>query len=127
LEISNDIYLRVVTINPLKFALTCVTTGGPATQVTWAKDNWTYRFPADIGVELLQHVVDYENATYVNEIVISSSKIAGRYDFYSLNAVTREVSSTIDLSGKKDTLVVYKHYIILCRSSAAATQWKHSV
>jgi hypothetical protein len=96
----------VVTLNPLKFVLACVTTGGPATQVRWTKNHRSYSISAEIGVELLQHVVDYENATYVNELVISSHIIAGRYNFYSSNALTSEISSTVDLSGKKDSLAV---------------------
>jgi hypothetical protein len=83
----------VVTVSPLKFALTCVTTGGPATQVTWTRDGY------GIAGEKMQHVMDYENATYSNEIVISTQILAGRYSFNSSNAVTRQVSSTIDLSG----------------------------
>jgi hypothetical protein len=94
LEISTAIYLRVVTVSPMKFTLVCVTTGGPATQVTWTKDRYY-----GIAGEKMQHVMDYENATYSNEIVISYYLLAGRYSFHSSNAVARQVSSTIDLSG----------------------------
>jgi hypothetical protein len=98
LEISTAVYIRVVTVSPLKFALACTTTGGPAAQVTWMRNGHS------IGGEKMQHVTDYENATYSNEIVISTQILAGRYSFHSSNAVTRQVSSTIDLSGMHGTV-----------------------
>jgi hypothetical protein len=78
----------VVALDPLRFALACVTTGGPATQVWWTRDG------SDIAGESTQHVLDYENATYLNEVVIHTYSIAGRYRFYSSNAVIGQVSST---------------------------------
>jgi hypothetical protein len=93
LAIVTGVHFRLVTLSPLKFALACVTTGGPATQVTWTRDGY------GIAGEKMQHVMDYENATYSNEVVISSHRLAGRYSFRTSNAVTRQVSSTINLSG----------------------------
>ena len=97
MSISKDIYLRMVSLDPLKFALVCVTAGGPATQMTWGK-NGIQSIPNTVGVKS-QKVVNYEDAMYINEIVISTYIIAGRYTFHSSNAVTNEVSSTLDVSG----------------------------
>ena len=99
MSISRDVYLRMVSLDPLKFALVCVTTGGPATQVTWEKDG----IQSILGV-MSQKVVNSEDATYINEILISTYVIAGRYTFYSSNAVTNEVSSTLDVSGMQITV-----------------------
>ena len=97
MSISRDVYFRMVSLDPLKFALACVTTGGPATHVTWGKDGIQSN-PDRVGV-MLQKVVNSEDATYINEILIFTYVIAGRYTFYSSNAVTNEVSSTLDVSG----------------------------
>ena len=97
MSISKDVYLRIMTLDPLKFALVCVTTGGAATQVTWGKDA-IHNVGDTVGARS-QIVANYEDSTYINEIVISIYVIAGRYTFYSSNAVTNEVSSTLDVSG----------------------------
>ena len=97
MSISKDVYLRIMTLDPLKFALVCVTTGGPATQVTWGKGG-IHSIPDTVGVKS-QKVINYKDAMYINEIVISTYIIAGTYTFYSSNAVTNEVSSTLDVSG----------------------------
>ena len=102
MSISRDVYLRMVSLDPLKFALVCITTGGPATRVTWGKDG-IQSIPDTVGVKS-QKVVNYEDAMYINEIVISTYVIAGRYTFYSSNAVTNEVSSTLDVSGMQTAI-----------------------
>ena len=82
----------MVSLDPLKFALVCVTTGGPATHVTWMRNG----IQAGIGAKL---ITDYEEATYTNEIIMSGYSISGRYDFQSSNAATDQVTSMLDVSG----------------------------
>ena len=128
MSISKDIYLRMVSLDPLKFALVCVTAGGPATQMTWGK-NGIQSIPNTVGVKS-QKVVNYEDAMYINEIVISTYIIAGTYTFHSSNAVTNEVSSTLDVSGI--CRLPFSDLAVLCflynhRCQATAIQWKHSV
>jgi hypothetical protein len=117
LTIFTDVYFRVVTIDPLAFALTCVTTGGPATQVWWT------RYGYGIGGEKTQHVLDYENATYLNEIVINTYMylLAGKYSFYSSNAVTRQVSSTFTLLDLGMLTEVHMHACIIKLSPEVKT------
>ena len=76
-------------VDPLEFVLACETTGGPATTVTWSR-NGHY-----IHLVQAQHIIDYEGATYRNEITLSGSNniIASEYIFNASNSVTKSVSS----------------------------------
>ena len=86
---------RIVHFDPLSFALACVTTGGPATIVTWQKNGYVFpRYTQN------QNVTDYEEATYINEVTVSSSTIAGSYIFHVSNAVSSATSRLSVLSGK---------------------------
>ena len=99
LSISKDVYIsRVMSINPLEFVLACETTGGPATTVTWRR-NGRY-----IILVQKQYILDYEEATYRNEITISGSNniIASEYIFNVLNAVTNPVSSMFNHAGNNN-------------------------
>ena len=126
MSVSKDVYLKVGRLDPLEFALVCVTTGGPATHVTWRRNG----IPVGIGVKL---VTSYEEATYTNEIAISGYTIAGRYDFQSSNAITNQVTSALDISGINTIIInftctiVYSPCLYIYRCQATATQWKHRV
>ena len=62
----------------------CTSTGGPATDVTWSKDNLNIRFSMASNEELYEHsqiIIDLTSATYENRlrIVDKSSEAAGNY------------------------------------------------
>ena len=62
--------------------ITCTSTGGPATDVTWSKDNVNIRL--SMGGQLYEHsqiIINTTSATYENRlrIVDKSSEIAGNY------------------------------------------------
>ena len=62
--------------------ITCTSTGGPATDVTWSRDNVTINTASNGGVyEHSQVIVNTTSATYENKlkIVDKSSKKAGTY------------------------------------------------
>ena len=62
--------------------ITCTTSGGPATDVTWFKDNERISIVSDEGLyEYSQIIINTINATYENRlrIVDKSSKAAGTY------------------------------------------------
>ena len=84
-----------ISLNPLRFTISCLTTGGPATNVTWSKNgNSTLH---DQAVEV-QTVTSYEDSTYLNEIVLPDDIIAGEYRIDVSNAVS-SVSSYFNVSG----------------------------
>ena len=67
--------------------ITCTSTGGPATDVTWSKDNVNIRLSMGDLYEHSQIIINTTSATYENmlRIVDKSSEVAGNY--------TREVTN----------------------------------
>ena len=61
--------------------ITCTSTGGPATDVTWSKDNITIRLTMGGLYEHSQIIINTTSATYENRlrIVDKSSEAAGNY------------------------------------------------
>ena len=59
----------------------CTSTGGPATDVTWSKDNINIRLTMGGLYEYSQIIIDTTSATYENRlrIVDKSSEVAGTY------------------------------------------------
>ena len=61
--------------------ITCTSTGGPATDVTWSKDNVHIRLTMGGLYEHSQTIINTSSATYENRlrIVDKSSEAAGNY------------------------------------------------
>ena len=61
--------------------ITCTSTGGPATDVTWSKDNLNIRLSMGGLYEHFQIIINTTSATYENRlrIVDKSSEAAGTY------------------------------------------------
>ena len=61
--------------------ITCTSTGGPATDVTWSKDNVNIRLTMGDFYEYSQIIINATSATYENrlKIVDKSSEAAGNY------------------------------------------------
>ena len=61
--------------------ITCTSTGGPATDVTWSKDNVNIRLTMGDLYEHSQIIINTTSATYENRlrIVDKSSEAAGNY------------------------------------------------
>ena len=85
-----------MSVTPLVFALACVTTGGPATDVTWSNDGYV------VSNEQQQVVTDYKNSTYLNEIIFNDTIIAGDYGVNVSNDVS-SITSTLSISGINDS------------------------
>ena len=58
--------------DPPVFTLTCVSTGGPATIVTWTRDG--NNVPYDATHELTQTVTDQFNIVYSNVLTVTGSE-----------------------------------------------------
>ena len=69
--------------------ITCTSTGGPATDVTWSKDNINIRLSMTMGglYEYSQIIINTTSATYENRlrIVDKSSEAAGNYTCHVTN------------------------------------------
>ena len=61
--------------------ITCTSTGGPATDVTWSKDNVNIKLTMGDFYEHSQIIINTTSATYANRlrIVDKSSEAAGNY------------------------------------------------
>ncbi|MCG8624552.1 MAG: immunoglobulin domain-containing protein, partial [Proteobacteria bacterium] len=61
--------------------ITCTSTGGPATDVTWSKDNINITLTTGNLYEHSQIIINTTSATYENRlrIVDKSSEVAGNY------------------------------------------------
>ena len=77
----------------LQFTLTCISTGGPATNVTWTRDSVTV-------TEGTQTVLnDPETAQYTHTLTITGRQ-QGMYKCSVTNAVSRNTSKVLNVQGK---------------------------
>ena len=74
-----------LTADPPVFTLTCVSTGGPATTVTWTRDGNNVLY--DATHELTQTVTDQLNIVYSNVLTVTGSE-SGNYTCSVTNART---------------------------------------
>ena len=68
--------MSAVTADSPTFTLTCVSTGGPATTVTWTREG--NNVPYDATHELTQTVTDQLNIVYSNVLTVTGSE-SGNY------------------------------------------------
>ena len=82
---SIDLLQFSLTADPSVFTLTCVSTGGPATTVTWTRDG--SNVPYDATHVLTQTVTDQLNIVYSNVLTVTGSE-SGIYMCSVTNART---------------------------------------
>jgi hypothetical protein len=87
--------------------ITCTSTGGPATDVTWSKDNINIRqstVPNEGAYELSQIIANTTSATYENRlrIVDKSSEAAGTYTCKVTNP-RGSMNGSLYIQGIKDS------------------------
>ena len=80
--------------------ITCTSTGGPATDVTWSKDNVNIRLTMGGLYEHSQIIINTTSATYENRlrIVDKSSEAAGNYTCQVINS-RGSVNSSLYIQG----------------------------
>lgn len=99
-------FSRVISLDPLVFAIACVTTGGPATTVTVARNGYSIRLSQEM---LIRNITDYQESTYFNEMQISQYIIAGVYQIRVSNNVS-SVTTSFDASGIIIAIITNCHY-----------------
>ena len=91
------------------FTLTCSTTGGPPTVVSWMRDSTTVLYGNSFVFS--QTVTDFVDATYTNTLTITG-RYPGQYTLTALNrntdsyTVSIPVTSTFQVTGKPTVLCV---------------------
>jgi hypothetical protein len=103
--------------------ITCTSTGGPATEVAWYKDNAQIMIPNEGTYNYSQVITDTISATYENrlKIVDKSSEAAGTYTCIVTNP-RESMNGSLYIQGKEhkatvlydDHRILKELYIIIC-------------
>ena len=73
--------------DPPTFTLTCVTTGGPPTNVTWTRDNTEIDYQSNSNFTFSQTVTNFTNSTYNNTLTVTG-RYPGQYNMTAWNRNT---------------------------------------
>ena len=82
------------------FNLTCISTGGPATTVTWTRNNWTVTDDNAHHI-MSQLLTDSETATY-NHILTVTGSLVGEYECNVSNNKPSSSSRVLAVVGKSN-------------------------
>ena len=88
--------------DPPVFTLTCTSTGGPATTVSWSRDGTT--LSDDSNHDITSQVMDTVTATYTNTLTVTG-RLAGQYECSVSNSRTPSGSTrSLTIVGKEYTV-----------------------
>ena len=95
--------------DPPTFTLTCVTTGGPPTTVTWTRDNTEIDYQSNGNFRFSQTVTNFVNSTYNNTLTVTG-RYPGQYNMEASNRNT--VQYAVSQSATSVLLVKGKHVMV---------------
>ena len=98
-DIASSIPFSLVTslkVDPPVFTLTCVSTGGPATTVTWTQDGAVVLYNSNH--VLTQTVTDQSSATYSNVLTVTGRE-PGIYQCRVANDRENDSSQFVEVEG----------------------------
>jgi hypothetical protein len=106
--------------------LTCVSTGSPATNVSWTKDG----APLTSGYTISQTVIDRSASTYSNVLRVSPEGAAGTYNCTVSNDLGSNSSGVVALGitvSGEDSLTVGQSGTISCRTNVGVSsiEWRN--
>ena len=81
-----------------QFTLTCISTGGPATTVTWTRDSTTVTEGTD---NVIDTVIDDRVTGHSTHTLLVSGRIEGVYRCLVNNSVSTGNSSQLNVKGEK--------------------------
>lgn len=96
----DDIQVAVLSETPVKFTLTSISTGGPATNVIWTRDGSVIAY--DSSHLLTQTVVNTLTAQYSNTLTVTGME-AGDYQCIVSNVRGMTMSPVLSGTGKLST------------------------
>ena len=73
--------------DPPTFTLTCITTGGPPTNVTWRRDNIEIDYQSNGNFTFSRTVTNFTTSTYNNTLTVTG-RYPGRYNMTAWNRNT---------------------------------------
>ena len=100
-------------VEPPVFTLTCVTTGGPPTTVTWTRDGTAIDYQSNSSFRFSRTVTDFIAATYNNTLTVTGN-FPGRYSISAQNRNTVQydlnsfATSILQVNGKYLYISVHK-------------------
>ena len=100
------------TTDPPTFTLTCVTTGGPPTNVTWRRDSIEIDYQSNSNFTFSQTVTNFTNSTYNNTLTVTG-RYPGRYNVTAWNRNTvlyidsQSATSALLVKGKHMHVMVH--------------------
>ena len=100
-----------------QFTLTCISTGGPATTVTWTRDSTT---TVTEGTETV--LDDPETAQYTHTLTVTG-RIGGLYNCTVSNNKPSTASSTVTLEGIKSLIIMQNNFNVLINSRDFTPHW----
>ena len=95
--------------DPPTFTLTCITTGGPPTTVTWTRDNIEIDYESDNNFIFSRTVTNFTTSTYNNTLTVT-----GRYPGqYRMRAWNRNTVQYIDSRSATCALLVKGKHVMV--------------
>ena len=119
--LQNDLQFQLLTepnVDPPVFTLTCSTTGGPPTIVSWMRDSRTVMY--DSSFVFSQTVTNFVAAAYTNTLTITG-RHPGQYTLTAHNrntdiyTVSIPVTSTFQVTGKTTVFCEYLEIVDACQ------------
>ena len=111
--LQQNIEFQLLSLEPITdpptFTLTCVTTGGPPTTVTWTRDNTEIDYQSNTNFTFSQTVTNSVNSTYSNTLTVTG-RYPGRYNMTAWNRNT--VLYVDSRPATSDLLVKGKHVMV---------------
>lgn len=98
LERITDVQFAVVSESPVQFALTCTSSGGPATTVTWTRDGTVITH--DSNHVLTQTVLNARTAVYDNVLTVTGPE-SGSYQCIVSNTRGTVTSAVLNANGRR--------------------------
>ena len=100
LTLAADSYINVVGLTTTRFTLTCTSTGGPATNVTWTRDSETILDDAGT-FSLTTELNDALTAQYTHTLTVTG-RLGGLYTCSVANDKPSEAMKELYISGEVD-------------------------
>ncbi len=118
-SLSDPPNITSLTFDPDVFTLTCVSTGSPATVVTWTKDG----SPVPDGYTASQMVTEMSSHVYDNVLSLpQNGGIHGNYTCEVANTLGKSPETSIELSKGLTILVPNTHPNTVCTGSGSYSQ-----
>ena len=103
-KIHFELHTELIAMDP-KFTLTCISTGGPATTVTWTRDSVTL-------TQGNETVLDDPVTAQYNHTLTVTGRLGGLYTCTVDNSIPSKDNTNIILNGKH-TRCIYVHDVII--------------